>query len=141
VGKNDSNRGNPQLYKHFDGVPIEDTYATNLFPFIKEGKPNAPISSAALSDAAKEYALPQIEIIQPVLVIALGINPFWAIAKALGHKKPASRLKDAINEPLQGDGYQIWCQAHTAMDARSLGTLAKVGAAWAGMAAWYRGRV
>jgi uracil-DNA glycosylase len=122
-----------RLSDHFLGTTLADTYATNLFPFIKRGKPNASISSRALVDAAKQYALPQINIVQPILVIALGIYSFWALAKALGQKKPACCLKDAIDHPVQCDGYQVWCQAHTA----SVRKTKLANAEWANMAKWY----
>jgi restriction system protein len=122
-----------RLSDHFPGTTLADTYATNLFPFIKRGKPNASISSGALLGAAKKYALPQINIVQPIPVIAVGINTFWALAKTLGQKRPACCLKDAIDHPVQCDGYQIRCQAHTA----SVRKTQRANAEWANMAKWY----
>jgi restriction system protein len=126
-----------RLHDHFCGTKLDDVYVTNLFPFIKVGGLRASISSSALLDAAEQYALPQIAIVQPLLVIALGINTFWALAKKLGQEKPPDRLKDALNgSPVQGDGYQVWCQGHTAVDIPR--GLKNVNVAWARMAEWYK---
>jgi restriction system protein len=124
-----------RLKKHFD-IAIKDTYATNLFPFVKPGRTSATIPYSALKRAAIVYAKPQIEIVQPLLVIALGHLTFWAIAEALD-LKAQPKLKDSIRNPIDRDGYRVWCQAHTAWDAAKLGSLAAVDAEWASMAKWY----
>lgn len=105
------------------GLRLEDTYATNLFPFIKAGGLSARIPFADLVLAAKEFALPQIRIVAPRLVVCLGKNTFNAIRVAafqsgLTHKSDRCRtMGDAINAafPIEVGGRKvaIWAQAHT----------------------------
>jgi uracil-DNA glycosylase len=94
------------------GVELGDVYATNLFPFIKRGNISSYIPRRELVRAAQEFALPQIQIVQPKLVICLGLNTFNAIRIALG-QTPAQRMNEAIASPFTIDKSRIWCQAHT----------------------------
>jgi len=105
------------------GLRLEDTYATNLFPFIKPGGLSARIPFVDLVLAAKEFALPQIRIISPRLVVCLGKNTFNAIRMAAsegGMVRNAGRCRtmgDAISSAFSidfdGRGVRIWGQAHT----------------------------
>lgn len=70
------------LREHFD-LSFADTYATDVFPFIKEGGMDETIPPRDLARSASEYALPQIEIVRPKMVICLGSAPFNAIRRAL----------------------------------------------------------
>ncbi len=87
-----------QLLKAHLGLSLRDTYATNLFPFVKPGAMNANIPSKNLIQAAKEFTLPMIDIIQPRLVICLGLNTFNGIGKALGFKSQPN-MAAAIDNP------------------------------------------
>lgn len=91
-----------------------DVYGTNLFPFIKmgKGKMSASIPKADLVRAAREFAMPQIQIVAPRLVICLGLATFNALQKASG-LNPSMRMHDAIASPFDFSGARIWCQAHT----------------------------
>src|SRR6266446_4493962 len=60
------------LLREVFSLELRDTYATNLVPFIKPGKMNANIDRRVMIDAAREFGLPQIKIVQPKLVICLG---------------------------------------------------------------------
>lgn len=105
------------------GLRLEDTYATNLFPFIKRGGLSTRIPFADLVLAAKEFALPQIRIIAPRLVVCLGKNTFNAIRIAAYEEglsrdaNPCRTMDDAIRSAfsidLSGKGVRIWAQAHT----------------------------
>jgi uracil-DNA glycosylase len=66
------------------GLTFPKTYASNVFPFIKVGKKNASIRDADMLYAAKKYALPQIEIVRPRMVICLGPPAFYAVRRAAG---------------------------------------------------------
>lgn len=99
------------LRSHF-GVELEDFYATNLFPFIKKGGISSSIPMRDLVRAAQEFALPQIRIVQPKLIVCLGFNTFNAIRIVCGHKR-AQRMNEAIASPFTFDKSRIWCQAHT----------------------------
>jgi len=63
-------------------LDFSETYATNLFPFIKQGTMNEGIPSRDLVHCAETYALPQIEIVSPRMVICLGRETFDAMRKA-----------------------------------------------------------
>jgi uracil-DNA glycosylase len=99
------------LRSHF-GVELADVYATNLFPFIKKGGINSSIPMRDLVRAAKDFALPQMRIVQPKLIVCLGLNTFNAIRIACGHK-PAQRMNEAIASPFTHEESRLWCQAHT----------------------------
>jgi uracil-DNA glycosylase len=60
-------------------LTFDQTYATNVFPFIKHRKMSNHIPPHALKEAAQGYALPQIAIIRPRMAIWLGIATFNAI--------------------------------------------------------------
>jgi uracil-DNA glycosylase len=65
-----------------DGLVFSETYASNVFPFIRHGKKNSSIRDADMLYAAKKYALPQIEIVSPRMVICLGPPAFHAVRRA-----------------------------------------------------------
>ena len=99
------------LGAHF-GISLQDIFATNLFPFIKPGHMGHAIPWDDLVRAAIEFGLPQIHIIQPRLVICLGLRTFNAVREACKqpHVKP---LAAAIHRPFSFERARIWCQAHT----------------------------
>lgn len=104
------------LNQHF-GLSIADTFGTNLFPFIKPGVMSAPLPMKALQSAAKGYALPQIEIVKPKIVICLGVKVYNAMARTLGIR-PARNLTEAIETPIclpleQDEQCWLFAQAHT----------------------------
>lgn len=103
----------PLLNAHF-GFELKDIYATNLFPFIKPGKIDSKINPSDLVRAAQEFALPQIMIVCPKLVVCLGPETFNAIRRACG-KKDLKPLALAIESPFTIDRSRIWCQAHPAV--------------------------
>ena len=69
------------LRKHLD-VALKDTYGTNVFPFIKSGGMSAAIPMQDLVRVAKAFAVPQIAIVQPRLVLALGRKTAEALRRA-----------------------------------------------------------
>jgi uracil-DNA glycosylase len=66
------------------GLKFSETYASNVFPFIKQGKKDSGIRDEDMLYAAKKYALPQIEIVSPRMVICLGKPAFRAVRRAAG---------------------------------------------------------
>lgn len=66
------------LKKYLD-LDLKNTYATNLFPFIKMGGMSANIPIKDMRRAAKEFTLPMIQIIKPKIVIALGRKTYNAL--------------------------------------------------------------
>ncbi|MEQ8992758.1 MAG: hypothetical protein RLO46_13140 [Pseudomonadales bacterium] len=131
-----TNRNLDRLLDTHLGLKIGQTYATNLFPFIKPGGLTATIPVKDLVLAAEKYALPQIDIVRPRAVIALGLDVYHALARALG-QRPASKLDLAIQTPMPHGRAQIWCQAHTGglgQANRSRGGVDRVHADWAQLA-------
>lgn len=107
-----TNRTLVHLLETYFGVGLSDIYATNLFPFVKMGKISAPIPSDHLVRAAKEFAIPQIEIVRPKLVICLGLSTFKALREVC-NQIPVKTLFSAIQSPFSFGKTEIWCQAHT----------------------------
>src|SRR5215475_9103231 len=107
-----TNRRLRELLRQHFGVDLEQVYATNVFPFVKIGSMSARIRRQDLLRAAKEFALPQIEIVQPRLAVCLGKTAFNAVRSAAGHS-PAKSLADAIASHFDFGETQVWCQAHT----------------------------
>jgi len=106
------------LKEHLD-QRLEDTYATNLFPFVKLGGMSAKIPVRALRRAAVEYALPQVDAVRPRLVVCLGNATFNAISFAAGEPlRP--RLAEAIASPFRRGRTLIHCQAHTSQLGQNL---------------------
>ena len=106
------------LLKRHLGLTLADTYATNLFPFVKPGAMNAPIPAQDLLKAANEFTLPMIDIIQPKIAVCLGLETYNAIRKALGYTK-LPNLAAAIAEPIEYQETRICCQAHTGQLGRN----------------------
>ncbi|HEY9877628.1 MAG TPA: uracil-DNA glycosylase family protein, partial [Leptolyngbyaceae cyanobacterium] len=129
------------LKEHF-GLSLHEIYATNLFPFIKLGGMSAALPSKDMLRAAEEFALPQLEIIQPKIAICLGIETFNALRRACGLKK-TGKLEEAVNNPFLYQETMVWCQAHTSpcgQNTRNRSGKTKVSEDWAAMADYFRTR-
>jgi hypothetical protein len=107
-----TNRNLRRLLRQTFNLTLEDVYGTNLFPFIKLGGLSTRIPVKDLVRAAREFALPQIRIVQPALVICLGLATFNAIRRACG-LTPSINIQAAIDSPFTVGTARIWCQAHT----------------------------
>ena len=117
-----TNRNLCSLMKSSLAMELSETYATNLFPFIKAGGLSSRIPFADFVVAAKEFAIPQIRIIAPRLVVCLGkttFNTLRVVAAQLGLAPGLSRCRDmstAIDSPFDiefsGRTVSIWAQAH-----------------------------
>lgn len=129
------------LREHFP-LELKDVYATNVFPFIKVGRTDAPIPRRDLVRAAREFALPQIEIVEPRIAVCLGRAAFDAVAIAAGRDRSES-LADAVEarSPFQIGSTQVWCQAHTGQQGtnyRNRNRIDQVDQDWARMAVEYK---
>jgi uracil-DNA glycosylase len=93
-------------------LELKDVYATNLFPFIKRDKMDQPIPMKDLVRAANSFGLRQIEIVDPKLVICLGLDTFNALRIAR-EESPCKLVAQAIESPFTFGRAGIWCQAHT----------------------------
>ncbi len=107
-----TNRNLFDLLKRHFGLSFAEVYATNAFPFIKKGKPQGSIKPEDMQSAACEFLLPQIEIIQPVIVICLGKATFNAVRGAYGVTQKTAKLDEAINTPFSKNP-EIRAVAHT----------------------------
>ena len=140
-----TNKRLKELLRHHFRLELNEVYATNVFPFIKRGRMNRSIAKRDLVRAAREFALPQIEIVGPRLAVCLGKAAFNAVAIASG-RPPAKSLADAIEiaSPFEIGSTQVWCQAHTGQQGtnyRNRSEADQVATDWDRMAAVYRGRV
>lgn len=127
-----------RLLRSTFGLELADVFATNLFPFVKLGAMNAEIPSHLLVRAATEFALPQVRVVRPRLVICLGLETFNAIlgASALRRIRP---LQIAVSNPVDLDGTRFFCQAHTGrlgQNIRNREGVERVSADWAQMRDW-----
>lgn len=101
-----------QLLDQTFGLALSDVYGTNLFPFVKPGAVSRRIPERDLVRAAQEFAIPQIDIVRPRLVICLGLLTFDAMRRAFGLSRSGS-MEAAIASPFLANSSRIWCQAHT----------------------------
>ena len=88
---------------------ISDVYGTNIYPFIKEKR---PITLEELMSAAKEFAIPEILIVKPKLVICLGLDTFNALRKARGLNE-VNNITEGLHNPFKIENINVWLQAHT----------------------------
>jgi restriction system protein len=126
------------LREHFR-LELEQVYATNVFPLIKVGPMTAAIPRRDLERAAREFALPQIQIVGPRLAVCLGKSAFDAVAVAAGGSR-ADSLADAIARPFEIGRTRVWCQAHTGQQGtnyRNRNGVDQVTKDWALMASAY----
>lgn len=111
---------------------LEDVYGTNLFPFIKPGLVTARIPPRDLVRAALEFALPQIQIVEPKIVICLGLATFNALRRTCAETQ-CHPLDQAIGSPFALGLARVWCQAHTGVlgrNNRNRGGVDRVSADW-----------
>lgn len=101
-----------ELLRKYFSTELEDTYATNLFPLIKEGSTSGGMKVRDLNWAAKEFAIPQIEVVSPKLVICIGFATFNALRKAYG-LRASKNTEEAVSNSFQVKDTLIFCQAHT----------------------------
>jgi hypothetical protein len=146
VGHDPSRRTNRRLrellLQHF-GLKLEEVYATNVFPFVKVGSMSASINKKDLVRAAREFALPQMEIVGPRLAVCLGKTAFNAVKIAAGGSG-AKSLADAIASPFDFGKTQVWCQAHTGQQGtnyRNKNGVDRVTGDWTVMARAYNDRL
>lgn len=130
-----------QLLKtHFE-LTLDETFATNLFPFIKPGGMTTNIPVKLMSSAAKEFAMPQILVVRPKLLICLGISVFNTLRRFHGLRQVAN-LEQGISQPFFDNHTWYWCQAHPGalgfINREHRGGQGSVARDWAKMAANYR---
>jgi uracil-DNA glycosylase len=107
-----SNRNLQRLLKEFLGLNFSDTYATDLFTFAKPGGMSGPIPRSDLIYCARKYAIPQVEIVKPKIVISLGVTTYNAIRWGLGHSGWFS-LTQASSHTLKIGDADVLAVTHT----------------------------
>ena len=95
------------------GLERCDVFFTNLFPFVKPGGMSTTIPTADLTRAALEFALPQVEIVGPKVVVCFGLATYNALAAATGVETQGS-VAAALGRPfkLVSSSAMVWCQSH-----------------------------
>lgn len=132
----DTNKNLKSLLSTHFGIGLEQTYATNLFPFIKPGPMSAGVPFADLKKAAEIYTVPEIEIVAPRLVVCLGADVYRAILKTL-ELPPAGNLDMAIKSPFCFGDAHVWAQSHPGrlgQNNRNRGGVNRVAEDWRRMA-------
>lgn len=127
-----SNKNLIKLLKENLNLELKDTYATNLFPYIKMGKMSAKIKSTDMSKAAKEFTLPMIDIIKPKIAIALGMETFNALRKSCD-LKPAKNMTEAVEFTFTFSDTTIFFQAHPSQQSQNTRTKVLIAKDWCRM--------
>jgi len=109
-----------RLLREVFDFELADTFTTNLFPFIKSGGKRAKIRPSDLVRAAKEYGLPQVEIIQPKVVLCFGLPTFQSLQIAVGLPKARS-MEQAMECPFERAGATFYYLAHPGFGPRNRG--------------------
>lgn len=100
------------------GIGLEQTYSTNLFPFVKPGGMSARVKAGALARAAIQYTVPEIKIVEPRVVVCLGLAVYRAIRKSRGLPATAN-FEMAIASPFRIGSSEVWAQSHPGGQGRA----------------------
>ena len=98
------------------------------------------LPARVLCDSAKLFGIPQIEIVSPRLVVALGLACFNGLRRARS-LRAHQNTEAAIAEPLTISGSVVWCQAHTSPRGQNLRNRRdgdRVAKDWKAMGDWFR---
>jgi restriction system protein len=106
------------LHEAFDRK-VEDTFATNAFVFAKPGGMNTRLPPADLTLSATRFALKEIEIVQPRMVICLGIGTFNGLRAALNCRLVRLDAIDYLGPAVIHHGCELHGVPH--VGARGLG--------------------
>lgn len=98
------------LLENFFDLSFEETYATDVFPFVKPGSMSSSIPMKDMRQAAIDFAIPQIKIVEPKIVICLGSRSLNSIRKASGLRE--LRLSDPVESMQFYIGNSVIVGAH-----------------------------
>jgi hypothetical protein len=101
---------NIEKYLKFFDLEFKDIYATNAFVFVKNGSMSSSIEKKIFNASILTYAIPQIEIVRPKMVICLGAITLNAVRKAI-HAKPI-RFSSAHIDYAEYKGIKIFGTSH-----------------------------
>ncbi len=134
-----TNRNLHDLLKRHFGLSRGECYMTNLFPFIKRGPMDAYIPRKDMVRCAKEFTLEEIRIVNPRMVICLGLKTFQALRTAVGHSGSWSlKLGKAISTPFRICETRVHCVAHTGAHGTNNRGSEQVERDWENLARVYR---
>ena len=100
------------------GLARSDTYITNVFPFVKPGGTSEKIPKRDMVWAAREFALPQVTIVNPKLLICIGKETFNSLRVACA-LPTCPDLDSVVASPFDIGETRVWGQAHTAQQAQN----------------------
>lgn len=108
-----SNKNFDLLLEEILGLTRAQTYSTDAFVFIKPNHMSGRIKRADLALSAKTYALAQIEIIRPKMVVCVGGETYRAIRSALGVRESFKVNSQCLTQkPLVYHGACIYGVTH-----------------------------
>jgi uracil-DNA glycosylase len=113
VPRLDTNKNLAKKVLPWFGLTFADTYATDVFAFVKRGSMTARISVPDLVRCATRYTLPQIAIVRPKMVLCLGSGTFNAVRRAV-LEQDANAPSAAVRKRLRlSESWQIATPYHT----------------------------
>ena len=91
-----TNRRLEALLSRVLGLKLTGVYATNVYPFVKSGNMSASLRSSEVLRAARRFAIKELELAHPKLVLALGGVAHATLAacsvKSVKLPHPAARI-------------------------------------------------
>jgi len=109
-----TNRNLKKFLKKYMLLEFGETWATDVFPFLKRKRMSERIPQNLLVECAKTYTLKEIEIIRPLMVVCLGLRTINAVRVALGQNTLPNI--DAASDVTQSDKLpciEIYGATHT----------------------------
>ena len=91
-----TNRRLEALLSRVFNLGLDQVYVTNVFPFVKPGGMSGPVPKRDVSKAVATFTGPELTLVRPTLVLALGTLPYRALLRAgiqaIGVPHPAARI-------------------------------------------------
>jgi restriction system protein len=102
------------LHRHFNRT-LAQTYATNVFPWVKPGGMSAPVPIGHALAAAEQFAAKELRLAQPLITLALGRVAAEVLGRlgvhciALPH--PAARISGAEAHAAWASAAKVFARA------------------------------
>lgn len=91
-----TNRRLDTLLHRVFNLTIDQVYVTNAFPFVKPGEMSGPVPTSDLFKSVVTFTSPELELVRPTMVLALGKLPSEALmragVRAIALPHPAARI-------------------------------------------------
>lgn len=101
-----------ELLRKYLLIEFADTYAMDVFPFIKKGNMSVKIPLNDLVETARTYAIPAVKIIDPKLTVCLGLATFNALRKA-SNLSTFSNIEEGTKNSFSIGHCKVFGVAHT----------------------------